>query len=98
MILVQFEQTQNPDVVRIFPDDFGTPFCSDPDRCRGRGCQLKLALLAIDGIADVAIEREAITVTRADPSLAWVMLWTQIDQAIFAISDTPWLAPLRRAA
>lgn len=104
MIFVQFEQTQNPDVVRIFPERLDMAEAGDdtdengiavPNRYRA---SLVGALLAIAGIAKVAVEQDVITVTRADASYSWVALWPQIDRVIFGLLNGGWLGALLHSA
>jgi hypothetical protein len=88
MILVQFEQTQNPDMMRIFPEADQLPSPRGPvGPTLSNGRRLLGALLAIQGIATVVIESDAITVTRSDAADSWVSLWPQIDRVISTVAS-----------
>ena len=87
MILVQFEQTQNPNMMRIFPEDDAPSPQGRAVPVRQDGRRLLSALLAIQGIATVVIERDAIIVTRTDAADSWVSLWPQIDRVISTIAS-----------
>jgi Fe-S cluster biogenesis protein NfuA len=92
MAIVEFEQTPNPNALRVRT---GERFTTGPplefDRTANVSHPLVTGLLAIDGVDRVMIARDFVTVVRENPAVPWDGLRPEIALVLAGLGD---VAPL----
>ncbi|MFV0623664.1 NifU family protein [Sphingomonas sp. ac-8] len=94
---IEFEQTPNPDALRVLPGRIvseGGP--RQYDRGAAAADPLAAELLALPGVARVMLGREFVTVVRLDASVDWKALRPEIALTLLDWLDRP--APSQPAA
>jgi Fe-S cluster biogenesis protein NfuA len=88
MAIVEFEQTPNPNALRVRA---GQNFTSGPalefDRTAKVSHPVVTGLLAIDGVDRVMLARDFLTVIRSDPATSWDGLRAEIALALAEAGD-----------
>lgn len=88
MALIEFEQTPNPDALRV---QTGQVFTRGPaldfDRSSQGSNPLAAGLLAIDGIGRVMIGGDFVTVVRTGPTVSWERLRPEIALVLIELED-----------
>jgi Fe-S cluster biogenesis protein NfuA len=89
MAMIEFEQTPNPDALRVQSGQRFTSGASlDFDRMSTELSPLARVLLAIDGVERVMIARDFVTVVRSNATVAWDALRPQIALALTDLGDS----------
>jgi len=93
-VLIEFEQTPNPDALRV---QTGRVFTHGPaldfDRSSEGAPPLAARLLVIDGIERVMIGRDFVAVVRSGPAVPWGRLRADIAHVLIELVDAAPAAP-----
>ncbi|GGD93773.1 iron transporter [Tsuneonella deserti] len=88
MAFIEFEQTPNPDALRVQTGQvFTTGAALDFDRSSAAAPPLAADLLAIGGIERVMIGRDFVSVIRAGPTVPWDLLRPDIALVLMEHAD-----------